>query len=82
MQLPWHVLCALITDTLIAEEQEASQPSSFHVGVFLVGPSQAVFMLVCFWLGPALHEQETAQSGQSAQTSNLLFPGPGKSKMV
>ena len=37
MQLPWHVLCPLITDTLIAEEQEASQPSSFHVGVFLVG---------------------------------------------
>ena len=39
MQLPWHVLCPLITDTLIAEEQEASQPSSFHVGVFLVGPN-------------------------------------------
>ena len=37
MQLPWHVLCPLTTDTLIAEEQEASQPSSFHVGVFLVG---------------------------------------------
>ena len=31
---------------------------------------------------PTLHEQETAQSGQFAQTSNLLFPGPGKSKMV
>ena len=39
-------------------------------------------MLVCFWLGTTLHEQETAQSGQFAQTSNLLFPGPGKSKMV
>ena len=39
-------------------------------------------MLVCFWLGATLHEQETAQSGQFAQTSNLLFPGPGKSKMV
>ena len=37
MQLPWHVLCPLTTDTLIAEEQEASQPSSSHVGVFLVG---------------------------------------------
>ena len=37
MQLPWHVLCPLITDTLIAEEQEASQPRHFHVGVFLVG---------------------------------------------
>ena len=37
MQLPWHVLCPLITDTLIAEEQEASQPIHFHVGVFLVG---------------------------------------------
>ena len=42
--------------------------------------NQAVFMLVCFWLGTTLHEQETAQSGQFAQTSNLLFPGPGKSK--
>ena len=71
MQLPWHVLCPLITDTLIAEEQEASQPSN-----------QDIFMLVCFWLGATLHEQETAQSGQFAQTSNLLFPGPGKSKMV
>ena len=39
-------------------------------------------MLVCFWLGTTLHEQETAQSGQFAQTSNLLVPGPGKSKMV
>ena len=27
----------LITDTLIAEEQEASQPRHFHFGVFLVG---------------------------------------------
>ena len=26
--------------------------------------------------------KETAQPGQFAQTSNLLFPGPGKSKMV
>ena len=26
-------------------------------------------ILVCFWLGAALHEQEMAQ------TSNLLFPG-------
>ena len=31
---------------------------------------------------PTLHEQETAQSGQFAQTSYLLFPGPGNSKMV
>ena len=44
--------------------------------------NQAIFILVCFWLGATLHEQETAQSGQFAQTSNLLFPGPGKSKMV
>ena len=44
--------------------------------------NQAIFILVCFWLGAALHEQETAQSGQVAQTSNLLFPGPRKSKMV
>ena len=32
-----HVLCPLITDTLIAEEQEAREPRHFHVGVFLVG---------------------------------------------
>ena len=44
--------------------------------------NQAILILLCFWLGPTLHEQETAQSGQLAQTSNLLFPGPGKSKMV
>ena len=44
--------------------------------------NQAILTLPCFWLGPTLHEQETAQSGQFAQTSNLLFPGPGKSKMV
>ena len=36
-QLPWHVLRPLITDTLVAEEQEASQPSHVHFGVFLVG---------------------------------------------
>ena len=39
--------------------------------------NQAIFILVCFWLGAALHEQETAQSGQFAQTSNLLFLGHG-----
>ena len=44
--------------------------------------NQAIFILLCFWLGSTLHEQETAQSGQFAQTSNLLFPGPGKSKMA
>ena len=44
--------------------------------------NQAILILLWFWLGPTLHEQETAQSGQFAQTSNLLFPGPGKSKMV
>ena len=44
--------------------------------------NRAMLILVCFWLGPTLHEQEAAQSGQFAQTSNLLFPGPGKSKMV
>ena len=32
--------------------------------------NQAIFILVCFWLGATLHEQETAQSGQFAQTSN------------
>ena len=44
--------------------------------------NQAIFILLCFRLGATLREQETAQSGQFAQTSNLLFPGPGKSKMV
>ena len=44
--------------------------------------NQDIFILVCFWLGATLHEQETAQSGQFAQTSHLQFPGPGKSKMV
>ena len=44
--------------------------------------NQAIFILVCFWLGATLHEQDTVQSGQFAQTSNLLFPGAGKSKMV
>ena len=39
MQLPWHVLRPVITDTLVAEEQEASQPNHFHFGVFLVGRS-------------------------------------------
>ena len=96
MQLPWHVLHPLITDTLVAEEQEASQPSHFHFGVV--------------WLGATPHEPETAQAsllrlpiclsgpgkskmaqtfkllgaGKSkmVQTSKLLFPGPGKSKMV
>ena len=48
MLLPWHVLHPLITDTLVAEPQEASQPSHFHFGVF--------------WLGATLHEQETAQA--------------------
>ena len=48
MLLPWHVLHPLITDTLVAEQQEASQPSHFHFGVF--------------WLGATLHEQETAQA--------------------
>ena len=88
--------------------------------------NQAIFMLVCFWLGatlheqetavrpvcsvrlpicffpgrekaklkkqsgqdfqpshfdcPALHEQETAQSGQFAQTSNCFFQGREKAK--
>ena len=32
--------------------------------------NQAIFILVCFGLGATLHEQETAQSGQFAQTSN------------
>ena len=35
-------------------------------------------MLVGFWLGAILHKQETAQSSQFTQTSNLLFPRAGK----
>ena len=41
--------------------------------------NQAIFMLVCFWLGAALHEQETAQSGQFAQSDfQFAFSRPGK----
>ena len=41
--------------------------------------NQAIFMLVCFWLGATLHEQETAQSGQFAQSDfQFAFSRAGK----
>ena len=69
MLLPWHVLRPLITDTLVAEEQEASQPNHFHFGVF--------------WLGATLHEQETAQASLLRLPICFFrgfFPGREKAK--
>ena len=116
MQLPWHVLCPLITDTLIAEEQEAkqfscwcvfgwaqpsmnkrrlSQASLLRLPICLFpGREKAKWfrLRICFFRGRekakwfrlriCLWFRLAICFFPGREKANLLFPGPGKSKMV
>ena len=64
MQLPWHVLCPLITDTLIAEEQEAKQFSCW---------------CVFGWAQPSMNKRRLSQASL-LRLPICLFPGREKAK--